>query len=206
MKYEMSTYNTKRNFAEALKTLMRQKPLSKITVSELVKTCGVNRKTFYYHFEDIYALLEWMFEKEVIEVVKNFDLMVDYEEAITFVIDYVEQNDYIIHCAYDSIGRDEMKRFFFNDFQSIVLSIIDGAEAQHHTSLEPGYKQFLCDFYTEALAGCLIDWITYSNLHKNPAPDASGKKKEPLSRSQVIEYLKITLHDSLTGIMTHKPD
>ena len=74
--------------------------------------CGLNRKTFYYHFEDVYALLKWTLEEEAIEVVKKFDLMVDYEEAILFVMDYVDSNKHMINCAYDAIGSEEMKRFF----------------------------------------------------------------------------------------------
>lgn len=69
MKYEITTYNTKRTLADSLKKAMKSKSFSKITVSEIIKDCGVNRKTFYYHFDDIYALLKWMFEEEVIEVV-----------------------------------------------------------------------------------------------------------------------------------------
>ena len=90
---------------------MEKKPLSKITVSEIITDCGVNRKTFYYHFQDIYALLKWMLDEEAIEVVKQFDMLVDYREAILFVLDYVKKNKHLLCCAYDGMGRDEMKRF-----------------------------------------------------------------------------------------------
>ena len=56
--------NTKKALAESLKKFMKKKPFSKITVSELVTDCNINRKTFYYHFEDIYDLLKWMFEED----------------------------------------------------------------------------------------------------------------------------------------------
>lgn len=68
---------------------MSEKPLSKVTLNEIINNCGVNRKTFYYHFEDIYALLKWMLEQEAIEVLKNFNLLVNPEKAIAFVIDYL---------------------------------------------------------------------------------------------------------------------
>lgn len=112
MKQKEISLNTKKALAESLKKAMKKKPFSKITVSELIADCNINRKTFYYHFEDIYDLLKWMFEEEAINVLKHFDLLVDYEEALNFVMDYVEQNDHIINCAYDSIGQEEMKRFF----------------------------------------------------------------------------------------------
>ena len=82
MKHEVTTLNTKKMLAASLKIYMEKKPLSKITVSEIIADCGVNRKTFYYHFQDIYGLMKWMLEEEAIEVVKQFDLLVDYREAI----------------------------------------------------------------------------------------------------------------------------
>ncbi len=82
MKHEVTTLNTKKMLAASLKKYMEKKPLSKITVSEIIADCGVNRKTFYYHFQDIYGLMKWMLEEEAIEVVKQFDLLVDYREAI----------------------------------------------------------------------------------------------------------------------------
>ena len=112
MKNEDISMATKKALAASLKNAMRKKAFSKITVKEIITDCGINRNTFYYHFTDIYDLLHWMLEEEAIDVVKNFDLLVDYEEAIRFVMNYVDENDYIISCAYDSIGRDEMKRFF----------------------------------------------------------------------------------------------
>ena len=64
-----------------------------------------------------------MLTEEAIEVVKHFDLLVDYEDAIRFIMDYADENDYIISCAYDAIGRDEMKRFFCSDFIAIELKL-----------------------------------------------------------------------------------
>ena len=51
--------STKESFALALKKMMTVKPMEKITVKDLVEICGVNRQTFYYHFDDIYDLLEY---------------------------------------------------------------------------------------------------------------------------------------------------
>lgn len=103
---------TKRALVDALKHAMEHKKLSKITVSELITACNINRKTFYYHFHNIYELLKWMLEQEAIEVVKNFDLVVSTEEALRFVMDYVDNNRHIINGAFDAMGYEEIKRFF----------------------------------------------------------------------------------------------
>lgn len=186
MRYDEISLNTKKALSDALKEAMKKTAFPKITVSELIQTCNVNRKTFYYHFEDIYDLLKWTLEQEAIEVIKHFNLLVDYEEAITFVMDYVEKNDYILGCAYNSIGRDELKRFLYADFHEIVVSIIDGAEQEVGKRIDPDYKNFLSVFYMEALAGILIDWIK-DRAHRN--------------RDTVITYISSTIRESLIGIL-----
>ena len=86
MTHDENTLITKKRLATSLKKFMLVKSLNKISVTEIVKDCNLNRKTFYYHFDDIYDLLKWILEQEAVEVVKNFDLVVDYKEAILFVI------------------------------------------------------------------------------------------------------------------------
>ena len=120
MKRTSSSQETKRALAASLKKLMNKKPLSKITINEIVQDCGLNRNSFYYHFEDIYALFKWMLEQEAVEVVKQFDLVLDYREAIQFVMDYVSENRHIVNGAYDAMGREGLKRFFYADFIDIV--------------------------------------------------------------------------------------
>lgn len=158
MKHEITTYNTKKMMAEALKRAMQSKPFSKITVSEIIQDCQINRKTFYYHFHDIYDLLKWVLEEEAMQVVRHFNLLENYEDAIRFVMDYVRRNDYIISCTHDSIGREEMKQFFYKDFIDIVTSVISEAEIQTGLALNPEFKSYCAKFYTEALAGMLLDW------------------------------------------------
>lgn len=166
MTNEEMSLKTKQALSEALKASMRIKKLSKITVSELIAACNINRKTFYYHFQDIYALLKWMLEQEAIEVVKNFDLLVNTEETIRFVMEYAEKNDYIINGAFDSMGYEEIKRFFHNDLFSIIYSAIDQGEKELGVQLEPQFKDFLAEFYTEASAGLLIEW-TKNNISQD---------------------------------------
>ena len=186
MKHEITTLNTKKTLAASLKKAMEKKPLSKITVSEIIADCGVNRKTFYYHFQDIYALLKWMLEEEAIEVVKQFDLLVDYREAILFVLDYVKTNKHLLCCAYDSMGRDEMKRFFYSDFIGITSDIIQNTEQQLGIHVENEFKKFLAHLYTEAIAGMLIDEFTNKDGH---APE------------KVVEYLSLVLKNSLPSVL-----
>lgn len=151
--------NTKKALAAALKKAMETKTLSKITVSELITECNINRKTFYYHFQDIYALLKWMMEQEAIDVVKKFDFIIDTEEAINFIMDYVDENKHIINCAYDSMGHEEIKCFFYTDLYDVVRGVIDNSERVLNINIDDSFKDFITKFFTEAAAGILIEWV-----------------------------------------------
>lgn len=189
MTNEELSLRTKKSLAAALKKAMETKKLSKITVSELIAECNINRKTFYYHFADIYALLKWMLEEEAIEVVKQFDMVVNTEEVFRFVMDYVEENKHIINCAYDSMGHEELKRFFYTDFNSIFFGVIKNGEDKLGISLDESFEEFLAQFYTEAAAGILIDWI---------------KNRVSQDRETVLQNLLLIYRVSIPAILKEK--
>lgn len=161
MKQKEMSLATKRELAAALKKLMAHKPISKITVRELVAECGINRNSFYYHFEDIYALFKWMVEAEAVKVVRQYDLLLDAHEVICFVLDYVEANQYLLTNAYSAIGQSGLKRFLYLDFVSCLEGLVEQGARKEGVALDADYKQFLCAFYAEAVAGTLLDYMTH---------------------------------------------
>lgn len=173
----------------SLKKILKCKPLSKITISEICSDCGVNRKTFYYHFQDVYDLFRWMLDEEALETIKNADLINDYENVLPFIIDYVDENRNLLNCAYDALGREGMKRFLSSDLKGVTLHLISEIEEKLEKFLDPHFRDFLCDFYTNALIGILIDW-----LHSSV----------PLDREELMEYLVFTLRSSLPGIIEER--
>lgn len=130
-----------------------------------------------------------MLEQEAIEVVKNFDFLIDYEDAINFVIKYVKENSHILNCAYDSMGRDELKRFFYNDFSSVVHNVINDIEEKNGLSVTDDFKEFICDFLTEATAGMLVNGF---------------KDKQTVEEHDVIQNITVIL-DSLPDILRRAP-
>ena len=66
---------TKQAFADALRKLLEQKPFAKISVSHICEECGMNRKSFYYHFKDKYDLVNWIFYVDFLTNMggKNFE-------------------------------------------------------------------------------------------------------------------------------------
>ena len=60
----MSKATTKFAIAFAFKELLLEKSIDKITINDITEKCGINRQTFYYHFHDIYELIEWICETD----------------------------------------------------------------------------------------------------------------------------------------------
>ena len=184
MKHDEQSLQTKLALSDALKTMMKKKPLTKITVRELVEDCGVNRKTFYYHFEDIFSLLKWTLEQEAICMFGKYDLVSQRREAVDFALDYIEANHVILHNIVHSIGRSELSRYFYNDINEPVCRLIDEAAKRHGLNVEESYKAFLGRFLTEAIAGILLDCI----------------EKDALSdRESLSGYITRTLTASILG-------
>ena len=77
--------STKETLADALRKMMTVKPIDKITVKDIVDICNVNRQTFYYHFDDVYDLLEWIFEMDCNRV---FPSIVTYDKWSTDMVTY----------------------------------------------------------------------------------------------------------------------
>lgn len=190
MTHEEASLKTKETLAAALKRCMEKKPLGKITVSDLIREANVNRKTFYYHFEDISDLFQWLLHAEAVDVVKNYDLRTDYEQAILFVMDYIEKNSHILNCAYDSLGRENMKRFLKKDFLEAIGGVIDQVETTLGLSVSSDYKAFLTYFFTESFAALIIDWF---------------KERDTRSRETTVHYLVTTMQTALPELLKHAP-
>ena len=60
---------TKQAMVSALKAMMIQKPVDKITIQDITDRCGIRRQNFYYHFADIPTLLEQIITDEAEKII-----------------------------------------------------------------------------------------------------------------------------------------
>lgn len=116
---------TKLQLAAALKTLMVQKTMDKITIAELTHLCNIRRQSFYYHFEDIYDLLRWMIDNEAISLLKQQEGALLWKEGLLQLFRYLEENRPVYLCALKSVGREHIRRFFEADIYAIIHRTIE---------------------------------------------------------------------------------
>lgn len=192
MAERVTSENTKRMFADALKRALKKKSLSQITVKELVLSCGVNHKTFYYHFRDIYDLVHWTLDRETVEILRGADLTGDYEEVIRYLLAYIRENSYMLNCLCNAIGKQQFTTFIRDDLADTVQRLVlEEANAMGVAKTHP-YLPFLCDFLTGALTDMLIDYLTGDD-------DAQ-------SESELVRYVVYTFRVSVQALLAGLDD
>ena len=83
---------TKYALENSLKKLLAQKPLNKITVSDITEDCGINRMTFYYHFKDIYDLVEWACLEDAKKALEGKNTAETWQQGFVQIFQAVREN------------------------------------------------------------------------------------------------------------------
>lgn len=143
--------------AEALKKLMAQKSLQKITIQEIADGCGMNRYTFYYHFKDIYDLLAWMFQEQALSLIQKSDNCLTWQDGFQLFLRSVRENKEVFRCALDSLGQEALRQMFYQEVTHLMSLFLEEVKGKHRVSEE--YQSFLGDFYIAALSGTVMEWI-----------------------------------------------
>ena len=124
-KEHISSEETKRAMAFSLKRLMVRKPLDKISIREITEGCGVNRQTFYYHFRDIYDLLEWMYQQEAVSLLAQYEGVLLWQDGLPQLLRYLRDNRDICLCTLRSLGHEHLRHFFQQNVYDIIRYTVE---------------------------------------------------------------------------------
>jgi len=133
---------TEHALALALKEMMATQPIDSISVLKLSKKCGISRKTFYYHYHDIYDLLAQVFLEEKIPGAQNAE---DYLSLVGYVFKYYKDNEAFLTAAINSAGKELFYEFIYNNFYISGLRFINKIDVGKVLSL--GSKKTISRFY-----------------------------------------------------------
>lgn len=143
---------TKNALSRALKEFLKTQPLDKISVGSICEKCGMNRKSFYYHFQDKYDLINWIYDTEFIEIIKQKE----YASNIDLVQDICEYF-YNNRSFYQKTLRMEGQNSFSDYFRDILILFLTEDLADAFTG-EPSVKPF-AEFYADALLCAIKKWL-----------------------------------------------
>ena len=153
---------TKHALASALKELMAQKPIDKITIHDITERCGIRRQNFYYHFEDVYDLMRWMFQEEAVSLLRQHEGTLLWQEGLLQLFRYIEENKAVCLCALRSVGREHLKRFFETDIHAIIHRTVEQVGHEVGTisaGVTEADIELTTHFYVVALTGMLESWL-----------------------------------------------
>ena len=162
---------TKRALASALKELMTEEPFSKISVTDICERCGMNRKSFYYHFKDKYDLVNWIFDSEFLLLVRDNSAKTSWE-LFDVLCHYLYDNRKFYKPALQIEGQNSFSDHFREMLRVTLRSSFSG--------LLDEYEDFQLNFYADALVCTIERWLTSK---KCDTPDEFLKKVGSCARS-----------------------
>ena len=175
-------FQTKAALGNALMVLLKEKSINKIKIKELTDSSGIKRQTFYYHFEDIYALLEWTYREKFTSLLLDYDAST-WQDAALMILRFVKENDNICINALQSLGRKQVTRFFYDDFYVIYKRLF--REIMNTPDVDDGMIEFASDLIVFASQGYILKWID------------TGLTETP---EQIVAWFSVFLENSMRSI------
>lgn len=148
---------TKKALAASLKNLLTHKTLDNITVKDIVTVCGVQRQTFYYHFQDIYALIEWIYISEVTRAINDKKTYATWNQGFYQLFQYILENKSFVMNTYRSIKCEDLEKYLYEGTFALLWGVVE--EQSNGLQASEISKKFITNFYKYSFAGILLEWV-----------------------------------------------
>lgn len=134
-----------------------EKTADQDTISDITEDCGINRMTFYYHFKDIYDLVEWACledAKRALDEKKTYDT---WQQGLLQIFEAVQENKPFILNVYRCVHREQVEKYLQPLVDQLMLDVIQEESASMMIREED--KQFIAKIYAYIFIGVMLDWI-----------------------------------------------
>lgn len=156
---------TKQALAGALKELIEEQSFEKISVSNICEGCGMNRKSFYYHFKDKYDLVNWIFDTEFVELNQNYDLEThllsqSFDErwqSIAVICHYFYEN----RTFYRRVLKVDGQNSFASHFREFIRPMLR-FRVEHLLEMED-VPELVYDFVVDGVVCAIERWLLDKN-------------------------------------------
>lgn len=175
-----NTNSTKLALETSLKKLLMTKSLDKITINDLTTECGISRMAFYYHFRDIYDLVEWICVEDGRKALQGKKTYETWQEGMCQIFEAVIENKAFIQNVYRSISREKIESYLYKLTYSLLSDVVEEKCAGHELAQEN--KAFIAEFYKYGFVGIMLDWIE------------RGMKQD---YEEIVQKMSIMLHGNI---------
>ncbi len=175
---------TKRALEESLKHLLLKKPLNKITINDITEDCGINRMTFYYHFKDIYDLVEWSCLEDAQRALDGKKTYDSWQRGFVQIFKAVLENKPFIMNVYRCVSREQVERYLQPLTDQLIMGVIE--ELSRGMVVREEDKAFIARVYSYAFVGLMLDWIK------------DDMRAEP---ETLVKRFALVIHDDLAAAL-----
>ncbi|MBE5036579.1 TetR/AcrR family transcriptional regulator C-terminal domain-containing protein [Subdoligranulum sp. DSM 109015] len=153
--------NTKNLLAESLQDLMRTHPLEKISVNDIVEHAGVGRNTFYYHFADKYDLVNWCFQKGIMQFLTESPSLGNWQSILEQLEQYFREHQVFYTNALSYTGQNNLRDYIQQFLSGVLVQRLREAQAMQgqKEELSESELRFAGNFLSGALMGILLPWV-----------------------------------------------
>lgn len=172
---------TKAALEESMKRLLLKKPLDKITITDITTDCGISRMAFYYHFKDIYDLVEWSCVEDGTKALQGKKTYDSWTEGLTQIFEAVLENKPFIMNVYRNVDRERMERYLYHLTYDLIVGVVQ--EKSKDLDISGEDKKFIANFYKYGFVGIMLEWIQ------------EGMKEDI---EELVNKMNLTLHNTVT--------
>ena len=147
--------NMKYRLADAMKQCMKKAPVEKITVKEIVEECGTTRQTFYRNFQDKYDLINWYFDKILLESFEHMGEGKTIREGLVNKFHYIEAEKLFFRAAFKNDAQNNLRD---HDFQLILQFYTERIEGKTGRKM-PEHLRFLLEMYCQGSTYMTVQWV-----------------------------------------------
>ena len=178
---------TKYRLAQAMKVCMKEKPVDRITVQEIVDVCGVTRQTFYRKFLDKYDLINWYFDKLLLESFAHMGSGRTILEGLERKFAYIQEERVFFTAAFSSDDQNCLKK---HDY-SLILQFYSRQILEKTGRAPEGDIRFLLEMYCHGSIYMTVKWVL-GGMPLTPAQMASGLV-DAMTAKLVALFLQLSL-------------
>ena len=189
----MAKNYTKNLIKQEFIKLLNKKSLHNITVTEIAKQCKIERKTFYYHYENLPQLVKEIFDEELEDVIKEFNETLSWEESFISVAKFILDNKKVVKHMYESDYKIELEKYIFSISGEIMRKYV--RRVAKDTKAQEIDIKLIAYFYQCALSSSLVEWVA-TDMKTDPklvtrrlGELMDGNILESLKRSEKLEKL-----------------
>lgn len=193
----MAKNYTKNLIKQEFIKLLNKKSLHNITVTEIAKQCKIERKTFYYHYENLPQLVKEIFDEELEDVIEEFNETLSWEESFISATKFILENKKVVKHMYESDYKVELEKYIFSLSGEIMKKYVE--RVAKDTNAQEIDIKLIAFFYQCALSSSLIQWVA-TDMKTDPklvtrrlGKLMDGNILESLKRSEKLEKLTQSL-------------